>query len=251
MNGTPAHRSDAILQEARSSLVRQRGGGRRVPSIGQRSAELKRQHAKAKVGRIAAAVVAIVVAAVVAGVVVDGIGLGGLMLAVLAAVVAAAVLARYPRLEAPERAQLNRGNVRTMVANTELWLERQRPALPAPAVRLVDHIGLQLDSLERQLAGLDEGLPAVQDTRRLVGEHLPELVSAYTSIPPQLRAEPRAGRSPDEQLTESLSRISGEIDSVTRQLAEGAIDRLAIRTRYLDYKYGEAGEPAPADQQDS
>ena len=50
--------------------------------------------------------------------------------------------------------------------------------------------------------------------------------------------EARAGGTPDQQLTESLGKISTEIDSVTRQLASGAIDNLAIRTRYLDYKYG-------------
>ena len=112
--------------------------------------------------------------------------------------------------------------------------------LPAPAVRLIDQIGVQLDALGLQLDGLDDSVPAVGEVRKLVGEHLPELVSSYTSIPRHLRAEPRAGRSPDEQLADSLGKISTEIDSVTRQLAEGAIDKLAIRTRYLDYKYGDA-----------
>ena len=52
--------------------------------------------------------------------------------------------------------------------------------------------------------------------------------------------EQRAGGSPDEQIVESLGKISTEIDQVTRQLAAGALDDLAIRTRYLDYKYGDA-----------
>jgi len=59
-----------------------------------------------------------------------------------------------------------------------------------------------------------------------------------------LRAEPSAGRSPYQELVCSLEKISSEIDGVTRQLAAGAIDKLAIRTRYLDYKYGEEGGPA-------
>ena len=58
-----------------------------------------------------------------------------------------------------------------------------------------------------------------------------------------MRKEQRAGGSPDEQLVESLGKISKEIDHVTRQLADGALDDLAIRTRYLDYRYGAAGEP--------
>jgi len=42
MANSPAHESNRILAEARTSLVRQQAGGRR--SIGQRSAEMKRQH---------------------------------------------------------------------------------------------------------------------------------------------------------------------------------------------------------------
>ena len=69
------------------------------------------------------------------------------------------------------------------------------------------------------------------------------MVEAYRKIPAHLRKEQRAGGSPDEQLVDSLGKISNEIDHVTRQLADGALDDLAIRTRYLDYRYGAAGEP--------
>ena len=78
--------------------------------------------------------------------------------------------------------------------------------------------------------------------RKLVGEHLPDLIHGYRKIPEHLRYEERAGSSPNKQFIDGLSTISDEIDSVTRQLAMGAIDNLAIKTRYLDYKYGEAGE---------
>ena len=83
------------------------------------------------------------------------------------------------------------------------------------------------------------GVPA-QPTLTSDRGHLPELVSAYTAIPPNLRGEARGGTTPDAQLADSLGKISTEIDSVSRQLAEGKIDDLAIRTRYLDYKYGGA-----------
>ena len=43
----------------------------------------------------------------------------------------------------------------------------------------------------------------------------------------------------------SLGKISGEIDSITRQLAEGSLDDLAIKHRYLDYKFGEAAQTSP------
>jgi hypothetical protein len=239
---SPASDADRTLAQARAALVRNQAGGRRGNSIGQRSAELKRRHVVRKMVRMITAVVAIVVAAMAAGLVINGIGVTGILLTGFAIFAALVLFSQFPRLHVPERAALNSGSVRAMVGNTELWLESQRRALPAPAVQLVDQIGVQLDALGLQLEGLDEGLPAVGEVRKLVGEHLPELVSTYTSIPARLRSEPRAGRTPDQQLADSLGKISTEIDSVTRQLADGALDKLAIRTRYLDYKYGEGVE---------
>lgn len=239
-----AQNSDLILREARQSLVHQRAGGRRLQPIGRRSGELRRQHWLGKFGRIGMAVAAIYVAAGIAGWILNGIGFGGVMLAGLATVAAIAFFGRYPRFKIPEKIDLGKSDIKSLVGRTELWLEGQRPALPAPAVQLVDQIGVQLDALGLQLDGLDENAPAAREVRKLVGEHLPELVSTYASIPRQLRGEERGGRTPDDQLTESLGKISTEIDSVTRQLAAGAIDNLAIKTRYLDYKYGDALEQA-------
>ena len=235
---SPAHNSDRVLSEARASLVRQQAGGRRTGSIGKRSAEIRRQHMLRKATRIGAAVGAIIIAALAAGLVLDGIGFTGVMLTFLAMVGAVVLFASFPRLKVPEQAKLNRGSARTLVGNTELWLEAQRPALPAPAVQLVDRLGLQLDALGVQLEGLDEKQPAIAEVRKLVGEHLPGVVSAYTSIPRHLRSEKHGGLTPDDQLADSLGRISHEVDRVTRQLAEGQIDSLAVQTRFLDYKYG-------------
>lgn len=239
---SPAHNSDRVMADARASLVRQQAGGRRVRSIGRRSAEIRREHMLRKAARIGLAVGAIIIAAMAAGLILDGIGFTGVMMTFLAMVVAVAVFSSYPRLKVPERAKLNRGSARALVGNTELWLEAQRPALPAPAVQIVDRLGLQLDALGVQLEGLDEKQPAIAEVRKLVGEHLPGVVSTYTAIPPHLRSEKRAGLTPDNQLADSLGRISNEIDRVTRQLAEGQIDSLAVQTRYLDYKYGEGME---------
>ena len=240
--------SDLILRQARAALVNQRAGGRRAGSIGQRSAALKREYRLRKLIRTGIAVTGILFAAMIAGLVIDGIGVVGVMVTVMAICCALVLFSSYPKLKVPEMRDLTGGDVKSLVGRTELWLESQRPALPAPAVQLVDQIGVQLDALGLQLDGLDDKQPAAVEVRKLVGEHLPGLVNTYTSIPRHLRTEPRGGRTPDEQLTESLGKISVEIDSVTRQLAAGAIDNLAIQTRYLDYKYGAAldeGEKTP------
>jgi hypothetical protein len=236
-----ARNSDQILRAAGQSLSLQRAGGRRN-SIGRRSAALKREHVLRKLLRTGIATGVILFGAMVAGLVIDGIGWTGIIATMLAIIAAIAFFGSFPRMKVPSRASLSGSDVKSLVGRTEIWLEHQRPALPAPAVQLVDQIGLQLDALGTQLDGLAENTPAAAEVRKLVGEHLPELVSSYTSIPRHLRSEERAGRTPDQQLADSLGKISTEIDSVTRQLAAGAIDDLAIRTRYLDYKYGDGIE---------
>ena len=235
--------SDRILGEARRSLAVQQGGGfhRRSASIGRGSREIKTKHLLGKLKRIVLAVAGIVFAAMIAGLIIDGIGFVGVMATIMAIVAAAVLLGNYPKLKPPRRADLNKGDVKQLVGRTELWLESQRPALPPPAADLVGQIGVQLDALGLQLQGVDQNHPATHEVRRLVGEHLPEMVDSYRKIPPHLRAEKRAGATPDEQLTDSLGKISAEIDSVTRQLADGALDDLAVRTRYLEYKYGDEG----------
>ena len=234
-----AHQHQQIMRAAGTSLVNNRDfGGRRGGSIGRRSAAIKREHLFRKLVRAMLALGGVVVAAMVAGLVLDGIGWTGIIVTMLAMVGAVAFFSTFPRIKVPTIESLGTGDTKTLVGRTELWLERQRPALPAPAVQIVDQIGGQLDALGLQLDGLDANTPAARDVRKLVGETLPNLVSTYTSIPRHLRGEAQGGRTPDQQLTESLGKISTEIDSVTRQLAAGAIDNLAIQTRYLDYKYG-------------
>ena len=182
----------------------------------------------------------------IVGTVIDGIGFGGIVTGVVASAAALFLLGKYPRFKMPTRADLDPSDtdVRALVGRTELWLETQRRALPPPAVQLVDQIGLQLDGLAVQLADVDQDHPKAAEVRKLVGEHLPGVIDGYRKIPENLRYEDRAGTNPNQQFIGGLKTISDEIDSITRQLAMGAIDNLAITTRYLDYKYGEAIDEA-------
>jgi len=244
--------SERLLEQSRAVLRDNQAGGRfrRMGSqpIGRGSAEIRSKNLKTRIKLIGISLLGIVLAAMVAGLVLDGIGFTGVMIAFLAVVAATFLFSNFPKVRVPRRSDLNTGDVRHMVARTELWLEHQRPALPPPAVTLVDRIGLQLDSLGMQLEHVEPLHPAAVETRKLVGETLPGMIDAYRKIPAHLRREERAGGTPDDQLVESLGKISQEIDHVTRQLADGALDDLAIRTRYLDYRYGggdiEGGEPA-------
>ena len=229
--------SERIIQEARVVRDDNRSGGRhRRASIGQGSAKIKSKHLTKKLVQLAIGLVGIWVAAGIAGAILNGIGFWGVMIAFL-------MMAQ--KVKIPKRANINKGNVQQMVGRTELWLEAQRPALPPPAAKIVSDMGVQLDALGLQLEGVDQNHPKAREVRSLVGEQLPEMIDSYQRIPSHMRNEERAGSTPDQQLTDSLGKISGEIDSITRQLAEGSLDDLAIKHRYLDYKFGEGAETSP------
>lgn len=236
-----AHDADRTLQAAGQSLAVNRAGGRRRESIGKGSAQLKMRHFGKKIRNILLALLGIVFVAGAAGVMIEGIGFTGVMMAFGVAVLATLILSSYPRMKVPQRADLRTDNVRKLVGQTELWLEAQRPSLPPPAAEIVSTIGVQLDTLGVQLEKVDQKHPTAIRIRKLIGHDLPEMIDGYDTIPEHLRYEERAGATPTDQLTKGLGLISAEIDSVTRQLADGALDDLAIRTRYLDYKYGDGG----------
>lgn len=245
--------SERLITEGRALVHDNQQGGRHrlQPSIGEGSRRHKRGTWMTRIKLIVASIVAIFISASVAGIILGGIGFSGVMGTVLAVIIATVIFSNWPKAKVYSRADLAKTQDATqLVARTELWLEGQRPALPAPAVRIVEDIGVQLDALGLQLAHVDPAHPAASETRKLVGEVLPEMIDSYRKIPDHLRREERSGSTPDGQLVESLSKISKEIDHVTRQLAEGSLDDLAIRTRYLDYKYGGAEalpspDPAP------
>jgi len=236
--------SERLIEEGRRLRDDNRTGGRhrRGPAIGEGSRRVRRQHFWTKIRNIAIVLFGLYVGMGVLGMIIGGLGFAGVMALLVGTVVAVSILSNYPKIKVPSRADINKGDVRQMVARTELWLEHQAPALPAPAAQIVSDMGVQLDTLGLQLEGLDQQHPKAREVRALVGEQLPEMIDSYRRIPGHLRQEMRAGSTPDQQLTDSLGKISKEIDSITRQLAEGSLDDLAIKHRYLDYRYGSGVE---------
>lgn len=225
--------AEEIMANARDSLSNVRYNR----SIGLKSRALKRSHFWGKVGRIAIAAGVIIVGAGIIGAVIEGIGFPGVMLAGLAIAGTTLFFSNYPKMAIPKAEDLSKEKLEVLAGKTEIWLEQQRPALPPPAIRLVEDIGLQLDALAPQLQQLDERQPAALEVRKLVGEHLPELITGYQRIPAHLRKEERNGSTPDAQLEDGLKVIAKEIDTFTRQLANGDLDKLAVRGRFLEMKY--------------
>ena len=244
--------SDEIVRAAGQSLSEQRAGGvhRRGGSVGRGSARLKATHWMKKVRNIAIGVGAIWIGASVIGAIIGGLGFGGVMTVGIATLATMFVLGKFPKMKVPQRADLKTENVRQLVAKTELWLEMQRSKLPKPIAKSLSIIGSQLDELQPQLEEVDQKHPTASEIRKLVGTDLPDMIEGFLKIPESLRYEERNGTTPVKKLENGLDVVSRELASINRQLAQGTIDDLDIRHRYLDYKYGsgpegDSGVPLP------
>uniref|UniRef100_UPI0035C9D2CC hypothetical protein n=1 Tax=uncultured Sphingomonas sp. TaxID=158754 RepID=UPI0035C9D2CC len=193
-----------------------------------------------RVAMAASADLAIVVAAIAIGWFVP-LGMGGALLIGLLLIAVTAFLL-FATLTPPVRVeQLTQVPLKALPSKTEQWLDTQRKLLPAPAQTLVDGIGVKLDLLTPQLAGLSEEEPAAAELRKLIGEQLPELIKSYGKVPSALRGVARNGKSPDAQLADGLRLIDGEIAEMSEQIAQGDLDSLATRGRFLEIKYRDEG----------
>lgn len=189
---------------------------------------------------VAGADLAIVVAAIAIGWFVP-LGMGGALL-VGALLVAVTLFLLFATLTPAVRAeQLTQVPLKALPLMTEQWLDTQRKLLPAPAQTLVDGIGVKLETLSPQLATLDEREPVAAEVRKLIGEQLPELLKGYAKVPPPLRGVARYGRSPDAQLADALKLIDDETGEMSAQIAQGDLDSLETRGRFLEIKYRDDG----------
>ena len=229
---SPASNSDDTLNAAARSLRNVR-----FAPIGTKSQALRRAHFWGKLSKAIMAVGAVLIGAGIIGGIIGGIGFWGVMITALLVATAAYVLMRFPQMPMPTTESLKLTDLGTLAGKTEIWLEAQRPALPAPAVTLMQDIGVRLDQLAPQLQTLDDNDPAAREVRKLVGEHLPELINGYKRIPESLRNKEHAGKTPAQQLVDGLKTIDREIETMTGQISRGELDKLAVRGRYLEIRY--------------
>lgn len=181
------------------------------------------------------------IAALVAALALGGLSFTATLLSLLLGIAVFMVLAIYPSAPRQRTGDLGGASLPELAGSTELWLEDKRRALPAPAVDVIDMIGVRLEQIAPQLATIDETGPGAREVRKLLSEHLPQLVESYTRIPPSLRAKPgAAGTSPSEQLIDGLCVISDQLETMSLDLSRGDLDALATRNRFLETKYTDA-----------
>lgn len=231
-------RSDRVLADAEAVLRRH---GERGRSLSARARQRRNAALMRKLKYAFWTIATVLMAAAVAGFILP-LGTTGVMVALgvmIAALLLIAVMPTEPRVRT---AALAATPLPALPLQTEIWLDNQRKALPPPAATLADSIGVKLEMLAPQLERLNEQEPAAQEIRKLLSDHLPELVTGYESIPAPLRREERNGRVPEQQLVEGLGVIDKELARISETLASGDIDKLAVQNRFLELKYQEAKE---------
>ncbi|NBC35199.1 hypothetical protein GTZ99_01340 [Novosphingobium sp. FSY-8] len=243
----PSHDSDAILRAARASLNAQRGGGRRRGGGAGGVVYAKSFRLRGPFAVVAVLGILLLLSPLL---LMMALALGVALVAVAAGVAIWLwrAMRRAQRMAAPvvvtSPDQARGDPLPELAGKTALWLNAQRIALPAPAQGLADQIGARLSDLGGRLGGVPDTAPEAAQLRKLLSDDLPELITAYAQVPPDLRATPHAGTSPDAALANGLSRIAGELDGFHHSASTPAMDRLAVHSRYLDYRYGDGGQTA-------
>lgn len=233
------------LSERANELIARSRAQRPETAADQKQRRRREAEIGSRLGRIAAADALIIIGAIVAGFMMPtGIGMGGALLVMALLIAATLFFAIFPLASPPSVETLGQVPLKALPLTTERWLEAQRPALPAPMRSLVDSIGVKLETLAPQLATLDEREPAAFEVRKLIGEQLPELVKGYARVPEPLRTVERNGLTPDQQLAQGLQLIDDEIAEMTAHIAQGDLDALATRGRYLQIRYADEGSPS-------
>ncbi|WP_420142599.1 hypothetical protein [Sphingomonas sp.] len=226
--------SDA--EEARHAVVL-----RRVSTEEQQLARRARQRRRAAqaraLQRMLIATAVIVAGAIGWGLVVGPIGQFGFLAAVIALVLSWVVIVGSMRVPQVSIEALAQSDLPLLPERTATWLQAQRAALPPPAVRLVDAIGLKLETLGPQLSALDPREPAAFEVRKLLSQELPDLIQGYAKVPEGFRTQDRDGVAPDRQLTEALRIVDDELGRMSADLANGDLNKLATQGRYLELKY--------------
>ncbi|WP_343519017.1 hypothetical protein [Sphingomonas sp.] len=219
-------RADEVLNRSRE----------RYTTLNARAKKRRDAEILTRVGRIAGAAGVIIVGAMILGWFLP-LGMGGALIVMALLIAATLFFGLMPTSTEVAPEKFGEAPLATLPLRTEEWLDRQRPTLPGAAMPLLDSIGMKLDVLAGQLKTLNEGEPAAAEVRKLVGEQLPELVKGYQRVPANLRGQDRFGQSPDKQLVDGLGLIDQEIAQMSTQLAQGDLDALATRGRYLQVKY--------------
>lgn len=167
--------------------------------------------------------------------------LGALVLVVMASIAIMFVPVRDKRREAALRDGPiidGTSNVRLdrLAQQTEDWLLERCRALPSQASGSLDRIIDRLRDLQQPLAGVRADSALGGEAQRLIGQHLPSLVTTYLSLPP---AERGFQESSSASLADSLRIVADRMDELCERVAEEKRMGFETERRFIDSRYGD------------
>jgi len=235
--------SDKLDAFARRNEARDLGSAvRKAPRRGGRAAQARRVTDAIIIG------ILLVLGLLAVGLFAETVGLTGIFILLGAMLAAVLAIGFWPRAASrPLPAYREDMSNTAVVQRLGALLDRHRASLPPPAGQRVDAMVRQLPLLEKQMARLDPIDPLAQDARRLVGQHIPELIDRYDRLPRQYRSERDGeGMSMDDRLVSGLDAARVALDDLERRLSRQDMDGLQAQSRFLESRYtdGELGSGA-------
>lgn len=207
-----------------------------------RERQRRSREAMRRFKRVMIALAAIFAATLAIGIVFP-IGIMGFVAAVIAAIFAVFFLSFYPKSSRKVAAVEALSNTEVL-HRLDTLLIRDRPALPLRALSEVDAISAQLPLLEKRLETLDPLDPLAQDARRLMGQHLPDLLGRFEKVPVAYRQQQDGGgMSVEDRLLSGLGAARLAIDDIGKKFAETDLNAFETQGRFIEsrYKDGELG----------
>jgi hypothetical protein len=205
----------------------------------QRTRQRRNREAGKRAKRVLAALLAIFVGAFLWGLVLAPLGVTGVMLVVALAIMSAIILGIFPRSR-QEATAVDALSSAELVHRLDTRLIRERAALPAPALTQIDAISAQLPLLEKRLETLDPLDPLAQDARRLMGQHLPDLLDRYEKVPAAYRKQQDGGGlTVEDRLLSGLGAARTAIDDLGEKLAREDLNAFETQGRFIESRYRE------------
>lgn len=123
-----------------------------------------------------------------------------------------------------------------LAAQTEDWLLERCRALPRQASGPLDRIVDRLRDLQPSLATVPAESQIGGEAQRLLGKHLPSLVSTYLTLPPGERAY---HSDSNERLAESLGIVADQMDDLCERVAEERRMGFETERRFIESRYSD------------
>lgn len=165
---------------------------------------------------------------------------------VLIGAAGAALLLTAGSLARPSRRQgakddFSQVELEALPGDAEDWLLARRDSLPLDCRPTLDRIFQRLGDLQPHLGALPPHGTAAWEARRLLGDHLPQLVLAYEAIVPSVReTDPDVG----ERLRDGLATLGEALDQLCLEVCRKPLTSFETHGRFLESRYKDQNLPS-------